>query len=81
MMMDDPQSDMKNTLLSDVPASTQLSVLWKDKDGQEISKAMCSTDKPMLNTNLLQITVTNQVVVFDLKNETPQEKFYFNATQ
>ena len=37
-------------------------------------------DRPEINYNLLQVSVRNRVVVFDLSDEQPNEKFFLDGT-
>lgn len=46
---------------------------WRSKDYETESTAT-------INRSLLQICVANQIIVFDLSGNEPQEVFYFNAT-
>ena len=82
VLMENEQLDTLNTTLAEVPCSTQLSVQWVKKDGTKISTWKKDGDcHPTVNNDLLQVAVNNQVVVFDLQEEQPQERFYFYASQ
>ena len=75
-------SDCQNTFISEVPKSTQLSIL--DETAQQKSMT--------LRDNLLQIAVRDSIIIYDLtgsgendvetkKRKKPQEIFFFNATK
>ena len=70
--MEGEEDDSKNTMLLEVPNSLQFSVIKsKDDDGN-----LCYN----LNENLLQVGVSNRVILFDLSQEVPREIFFLNAT-
>ena len=65
--MIDNDNDSRNTRLFDVPYSTILSVIRGNNE-----------DIPhQINLNLLQVTVNNQLIVFDLSEAKPKEVFFF----
>lgn len=79
--MENPETDTKCTHLSEVPSSTQHSVIWlKKKNGARISKPNSMECKAELNPNLLQVAINYSIIVFDLSQLVPREMTYFNAT-
>ena len=46
---------------------------WLDKDNNSISKASRNDDYAKLNTNLLQVAVSNQIIIFDLTALSPEK--------
>ena len=72
MMLED-ESDTKNTIISDLPASSPLQIRWLDEKDNICSKWEEFSHRPEINYNLLQVTVRNRVVVFDLSGDEPHE--------
>ena len=59
--------------LSEVPKSAKLSLIRnKDENDKEI--------EPTLNQHLLQVTVRDKTIIFNIESEEPEEKFFLNAT-
>ena len=62
------EADSFKKMLSEVPFSTQLSVIRDKSNGIQFKDHM------------LQITVQDRIIIFDIKSEVPQEIFFLNAT-
>jgi hypothetical protein len=76
-VMMDSDADAEHKHLSEVPKSTQLSIIRDQK-----SKIRDSNNKGIkLRDNLLQVTVRDSIIIFDISTDLPpQEIFYFNAS-
>jgi len=66
----DTDADCFNKFLSEVPKSTQLSIIRDSSNKGEIT----------FRDNLLQVTVKDSIIIFDITRALPQEIFYFNAS-
>ena len=63
------ESDSMKTILSEVPFTPSMSV-----------KKEVDSERLFLRDNLLQVTVTDKNIIFDLSLEVPQEIFFMTAT-
>ena len=77
------EMDCYKTILSEVPYSTQLSIV-ESKEKVSKKKKKSSKDKQTsgisLKENLLQITIGDRIIIYDLTSGKPQEITFFNAT-
>jgi len=71
--MENPETDSKCLLLSDLPSSTQHSVMWFNKKGGKISKPNNASCTAELNPNLLQVAINQQIILYDLSELEPRE--------
>ena len=60
--------------LSEVPKTTHFSI------SQEKEESKDSEGTPMRRDNLLQVTVRDRTILYDLAPENPQELFFLNAS-
>ena len=69
-------ADCYKTMISEVPFSTQLSIVEsEEQDLKDQARKGIS-----LRENLLQITIADRIIIYDLGLENPQEISFFNAT-